>query len=121
MTSSGLPTTDEIKTPLLELTYNRPLEDGSTPEKYTGDRNFGHLAYAVEDIYGACQSLQDTGVTINRPSRDGQIAFMKSPDEISIKLVQRGESLESLEPWQSMKNVGSCRSITILTVASYIL
>ena len=94
------------KTPLLELTYNWPNE-GEGPEQYSGGRNFGHLAYRVDDIYETCQRLQDKGVTINRPPRDGHMAFIKSPDGISIELLQKGESLSPKEPWASMKNEGT--------------
>lgn len=85
----------------VELTHNWD------PETYTGGRNFGHLAYAVEDIYAACQRLQDGGVTILRPPRDGRMAFVRSPDGISIELLQRGTALEPSEPWQSMPNTGT--------------
>ncbi len=85
----------------VELTYNWD------PEKYTAGRNFGHLAYSVDDIYAACRRLQDHGVVINRPPRDGRMAFVRSPDEISIELLQRGEPLPPAEPWKSMPNVGS--------------
>jgi len=84
----------------VELTYNWD------PEKYTGGRNFGHLAYEVDDIYAACQKLLDNGVTINRPPRDGRMAFVRSPDEISIELLQRGDALPPKEPWTSMQNTG---------------
>lgn len=96
----------QSKTPLLELTYNWPDESGET-ETYTGGRNFGHLAYRVENIYETCQKLMDAGVTINRPPRDGYMAFVKSPDGISIELLQRGDALEPQEPWHSMDNTGS--------------
>ncbi len=86
--------------PLVELTYNWD------PEDYQGGRNFGHLAYEVEDIYAACQKLMDGGVTINRPPRDGHMAFIRSPDNISIELLQRDGSLPKAEPWASMPNVG---------------
>jgi lactoylglutathione lyase len=89
----------------VELTYNWPPEDGSAPEEYTGGRNFGHLAYRVENIYEACQRLMDAGVTINRPPRDGHMAFVKSPDGISIELLQDGH-LPPQEPWASMANTG---------------
>ena len=92
---------EKASAPLLELTYNWD------PEDYTGGRNFGHLAYEVDDIYAACQSLMDNGVTINRPPRDGRMAFIRSPDGISIELLQRGGSLEQKEPWASMENTGS--------------
>ncbi len=85
----------------IELTFNWD------PESYTGGRNFGHLAYAVEDIYAACQRLRDHGVTINRPPRDGHMAFVRSPDQISIELLQRGEPLAPAEPWMSMPNTGT--------------
>jgi len=87
--------------PLVELTYNYD------PEDYQGGRNFGHLAYQVEDIYAACQRLLDGGVTINRPPRDGRMAFVRSPEGISIELLQRGEALAKAEPWASMPNVGA--------------
>lgn len=85
----------------VELTFNWD------PEEYTGGRNFGHLAYAVDDIYALCQKLMDAGVTINRPPRDGHMAFVRSPDGISIELLQKGESLPAQEPWASMPNTGS--------------
>ncbi|MEM9469705.1 MAG: VOC family protein [Pseudomonadota bacterium] len=94
------------KAPMLELTYNWPAEDGSA-EEYTGGRNFGHLAYRVENIYETCQKLMDAGVTINRPPRDGHMAFVRSPDGISLELLQRGDHLEPAEPWASMENTGS--------------
>ncbi|MEH6702613.1 VOC family protein [Parasphingorhabdus sp.] len=90
----------------VELTYNWPPEDGSTPEQYGGGRNFGHLAYAVDDIYALCQKLVDAGVTINRPPRDGHMAFVRSPDNISVELLQKGERLSAQEPWASMENIG---------------
>ena len=90
----------ERRAPLVELTWN--WDD----EAYTGGRNFGHLAYAVDDIYAACQRLMDGGVTINRPPRDGRMAFVRSPDNISIELLQKGASLAPAEPWASMPNVG---------------
>ena len=90
----------------VELTYNWPPEDGSEAETYTGGRNFGHLAYRVDDIYDTCQRLMDAGVTINRPPRDGHMAFVRSPDGISIELLQDGH-LEPREPWASMENTGS--------------
>ena len=90
----------------VELTYNWPPEDGSAAEVYTGGRNFGHLAYRVDNIYETCQRLMDGGVTINRPPRDGHMAFVRSPDGISVELLQQGE-LEPQEPWASMPNVGS--------------
>lgn len=85
----------------LELTYNWD------PEAYSGGRNFGHLAYEVDDIYAACQRLIDLGITINRPPRDGRMAFVRSPDAISIELLQRGEAKTPCDPWMSMPNVGS--------------
>ncbi len=91
----------------VELTYNWPPEDGSAGETYTGGRNFGHLAYAVDDIYDTCQRLADAGVTINRPPRDGHMAFIRTPDGISIELLQKDGSLAPAEPWASMKNTGS--------------
>ncbi len=90
----------------VELTYNWPPEDGSAPEAYTAGRNFGHLAYRVENIYETCQRLMDAGVTINRPPRDGHMAFVRSPDGISIELLQEGH-LDPVEPWASMENTGS--------------
>jgi len=84
----------------VELTYNWD------PEEYSGGRNFGHLAYAVDDIYATCQHLMDSGVTINRPPRDGKMAFVRSPDGISIELLQSGEALPEQEPWASMGNTG---------------
>lgn len=90
----------------VELTYNWPPEDGSEPETYGGGRNFGHLAYRVEDIYQTCQTLLEAGYTINRPPRDGHMAFVKSPDGISVELLQDGYLLPA-EPWASMPNTGS--------------
>ena len=87
--------------PMVELTYNWD------PEDYSGGRNFGHLAYVVDDIYGLCQKLMDAGVTINRPPRDGRMAFIRSPEGISIELLQKGESLPKKEPWVSMEYTGS--------------
>ncbi|MBN34155.1 MAG: lactoylglutathione lyase [Rhodospirillaceae bacterium] len=84
----------------VELTYNWD------PEDYDGGRNFGHLAYEVDDIYALCQKLMDSGVTINRPPRDGHMAFVRSPDGISVELLQKGGSLPSQEPWVSMENTG---------------
>ncbi|MEL7449680.1 MAG: VOC family protein [Pseudomonadota bacterium] len=89
------------KAPLVELTYNWD------PEDYQGGRNFGHLAYRVDDIYALCAKLQEAGVTINRPPRDGHMAFVRSPDGISIELLQKGDSLAPAEPWASMGNTGS--------------
>lgn len=91
----------ERQTPLLELTFNWDTED------YQGGRNFGHLAYEVDDIYATCQDLINKGVTINRPPRDGNMAFIKSPDGISIELLQKGERQAPAEPWVSMPNIGS--------------
>jgi len=89
------------ETSQVELTYNWD------PEPYDGGRNFGHLAYLVDDIYAACQRLMDKGVVINRPPRDGHMAFIRSPDGISIELLQRGQPLPPQDPWQSMPNTGS--------------
>lgn len=89
------------KSPLMELTYN--WDPG---EAYTNGRAFGHLAFRVDDIYALCKKLQDQGVVINRPPRDGHMAFVKSPDNISIELLQKGESLAPVEPWASMENTG---------------
>lgn len=94
-------TAQEHKAPLLELTYNWDSED------YAGGRNFGHLAYEVNDIYEICAKLQAAGVTINRPPRDGHMAFVRSPDGISIEILQKGASLAPAEPWISMENTGS--------------
>ena len=91
----------------VELTYNWPPADGSPAETYGGGRNFGHLAYRVDDIHATCQRLMDGGVTINRPPRDGHMAFVRSPDGISIELLQAGEHKASAEPWASMPNTGS--------------
>ena len=88
------------RAPLLELTYNWD------PETYGEGRNFGHLAYEVANIYETCQSLMDAGVTINRPPRDGRMAFVRSPDNISLELLQKGEALPPAEPWSSMENTG---------------
>ena len=90
----------------VELTYNWPPQDGSDPETYSGGRNFGHLAYRVENIYETCQAIMDAGHTINRPPRDGHMAFVRTPDGIWIELLQEG-SLEPCEPWASMENTGS--------------
>lgn len=89
----------------VELTYNWPPEDGSAPENYSGGRNFGHLAYRVENVYDTCARLMDAGVMINRPPRDGHMAFVRSPDGISVELLQDGH-LEPAEPWTSMPNTG---------------
>ncbi|ALM53750.1 lactoylglutathione lyase [Halomonas huangheensis] len=91
----------ELQAPELELTWNWD------PEEYQGGRNFGHLAYRVDDIYALCQKLQDNGVTINRPPRDGHMAFVRSPDGISVELLQKGEAQAPQEPWASMENTGS--------------
>ncbi len=88
------------RAPCLELTYNWD------PEDYSSGRNFGHLAYAVDDIYKTCSDLMAKGVTINRPPRDGRMAFIRSPDGISIELLQKDEALELAEPWKSMENTG---------------
>ncbi|WP_206454397.1 VOC family protein [Aurantimonas marina] len=96
-----LPGAKETKAPLMELTYNWD------PETYDGGRNFGHLAFEVDDIYATCQDLMDKGVTINRPPRDGYMAFIKSPDNISFELLQKGEAKAAAEPWASMQNTGS--------------
>ena len=90
----------------IELTYNWPADDGSEAEDYGSARNFGHLAFQVDDIHAACQHLQDLGYTINRPPRDGHMAFVRSPDLISVELLQAGEALEPVEPWASMPNTG---------------
>lgn len=90
-----------VRAPTLELTYNWD------PEDYAGGRNFGHLAFEVDDIYQTCRTLMDHGVTINRPPRDGHMAFIRTPDAISIELLQKGEGLAPQEPWASMKNSGS--------------
>ena len=92
---------EAAKSPLIELTYNWD------PETYTGGRNFGHLAYQVDDIYALCQKLKDAGVTINRPPRDGHMAFVKSPDGISIEILQKGGAKPPQEPWVSMENTGT--------------
>jgi len=90
----------EAQAPLVELTYNWD------PEAYTGGRNFGHLAYEVDDIYGYCAKLQKAGIVINRPPRDGRMAFIRTPDNISIELLQSGAALPPAEPWTSMPNTG---------------
>ena len=92
---------EESRKPLIELTYNWDKEE------YTGGRNFGHLAFKVDNIYETCQKLQDNDVVINRPPRDGYMAFINSPDGISIELLQKGDKLEPQEPWSSMENTGS--------------
>ncbi len=91
----------ETRAPTLELTYNWD------PEDYAGGRNFGHLAYQVDNIYDTCQSLMDAGITINRPPRDGYMAFIRTPDNISIELLQTGDALPAQEPWVSMENTGN--------------
>ena len=91
----------ENRAPMVELTYNWD------PEQYTGGRNFGHLAYRVDDIYALCEKLHRDGVTINRPPRDGHMAFIRTPDGISVELLQKGAALPAREPWQSMPNTGS--------------
>lgn len=88
------------KAPVVELTHNWD------PEEYGEGRNFGHLAYEVDDIYGLCQTLMDNGVVINRPPRDGHMAFIRTPDNVSIELLQKGESQSPAEPWASMENTG---------------
>ena len=90
----------EQQAPLVEITYNWD------PESYTGGRNFGHLAYRVDDIYATCERLMAAGVTINRPPRDGRMAFIRSPDGISVELLQAGEALAPAEPWLSRENTG---------------
>ena len=97
--SEDLERAEADRAPLVELTYNWD------PEEYGGGRNFGHLAYQVDNIYEFCQRLMDKGVTINRPPRDGHMAFVRSPDNISIELLQRGDALPPEEPWSSMPNV----------------
>jgi lactoylglutathione lyase len=99
--SDDLERAKQEKAPMVELTYNWDSED------YGGARNFGHLAYATDDIYALCQRLMDKGVTINRPPRDGHMAFVRSPDGISIELLQKGGSLPPAEPWASMANTGA--------------
>ena len=99
--SDDLSAAKEHMAPCVELTYNWDTED------YTGGRNFGHLAYEVDNIYETCQQLQDKGITINRPPREGRMAFVRSPDGISIELLQKGENLPVSEPWASAPNIGS--------------
>ena len=91
----------DVESPMLELTFNWD------PEVYSGGRNFGHLAFAVDDIYAICKRLMDRGVTINRPPRDGWMAFVRSPDGISVELLQKGSRLPAQEPWASMPNTGT--------------
>ena len=98
---ADVPRTEAERSPEVELTYNWDAET------YSGGRNFGHLAYKVENIHVACQRLMDGGVVINRPPRDGHMAFVRSPDGISIELLQEGEALEPVEPWISMPNTGA--------------
>ncbi len=95
-----LDSAEQSNRPCVEITHNWD------PEEYDGGRNFGHLAYAVDNIYEHCQRLMDAGVTINRPPRDGHMAFVRSPDGISIELLQKGDSLDPQEPWASMENTG---------------
>jgi len=90
----------EMPAPVLELTYNWD------PEEYTGGRNFGHVAFEVDDIYATCRKIADSGTTINRPPRDGHMAFLRTPDNISIELLQKGEAQPPQEPWASAQNVG---------------
>jgi len=99
--ASDKPQANQNDAPLLELTYNWD------PEEYTGGRNFGHLAFEVENIYSICEKLMEQGVTINRPPRDGWMAFIRSPDQISIELLQKGDALPVQEPWASMINTGT--------------
>ena len=89
------------RAPMIELTYNWD------PETYTGGRNFGHIAFRVDNIYAVCESMQAKGLTINRPPRDGHMAFIKSPDGVSVELLQKGPALEPAEPWASMSNTGT--------------
>ena len=98
--AADLDTAHKHSAPVIELTHNWD------PEEYTGGRNFGHLAYRVDNIYETCEQLMQAGVTINRPPRDGHMAFIRSPDNISIELLQQGEALPVLEPWASMENIG---------------
>ena len=98
---ADVPRAEAERSPEVELTYNWD------PETYSGGRNFGHLAYKVDDIHAACQRLMDGGVVINRPPRDGHMAFVRSPDGISIELLQEGEALAPVEPWISMPNTGA--------------
>jgi lactoylglutathione lyase len=100
----GAPVNPEAE---IELTYNWSPEDGSPPEDYGSARNFGHLAFEVDDIYALCAQLQSMGITINRPPRDGRMAFVRTPDLISIELLQKGPALPPQEPWLSMPNTGS--------------
>jgi len=104
--SDDIEQAQQNQTPLIELTYNWPSAN-SAPEAYSGGRNFGHLAYRVDDIYVLCHALIGKGITINRPPRDGHMAFIRSPDGISIELLQKGDNLAPEEPWVSMENTGS--------------
>jgi lactoylglutathione lyase len=99
----GAPANPEVE---IELTYNWPPEDGSPAEDYGSARNFGHLAFEVDDIHATCAHLQSLGITINRPPRDGRMAFVRTPDLISIELLQKGAALPPQEPWLSMGNTG---------------
>lgn len=99
--AEDLPRSREEKAPEVELTWNWD------PEEYSGGRNFGHLAYEVDDIYALCEKLMNAGVTINRPPRDGHMAFIRTPDNISIELLQKGKALPPREPWKSMPNTGT--------------
>jgi lactoylglutathione lyase len=99
----GAPANPETE---IELTYNWPPEDGSPAEDYGSARNFGHLAFEVDDIHATCAHLQSLGITINRPPRDGRMAFVRTPDLISIELLQKGAALPPQEPWLSMGNTG---------------
>ena len=99
----GAPANPEAE---IELTYNWPPEDGSPAEDYGSARNFGHLAFEVDDIHATCAHLQSLGITINRPPRDGRMAFVRTPDLISIELLQKGAALPPQEPWLSMGNTG---------------
>lgn len=96
----------ETHIPMIELTYNWPDEEGKT-EAYSGGRNFGHLAFRTDNIYARCAHLSDMGYIIHRPPRDGRMAFVKSPDGISVELLQKGAPLPSQEPWASAKNIGT--------------
>ncbi len=99
----GAPANPEAE---IELTHNWPAGDGMLDEDYGSARNFGHLAFEVDDIYATCAHLQSQGIVINRPPRDGRMAFVRSPDLISIELLQKGEALPPQEPWLSMQNTG---------------
>ncbi len=104
---SDLGTANYIQAPMIEITYNWPNKDNKKNEKLESGRSFGHIAYRVENIYEICEKLMKEGVLINRPPRDGYMAFVKSPDNISIELLQAGEPLEPKEPWKSMPNIGT--------------